>query len=115
MSASDLATRLGVSQQNVAELERSEVRATIRLDTLRRAAEALDCDLVYAIVPRTSLEEAVRAQARRRAMRLVRPVAHHGRLEDQEVATVDLEAQLVELATQFEDRRGLWTVPEPHE
>src|SRR5580658_7650966 len=67
MSSAELATRLGVSQQAVADLERSEAQDTIKLETLRRAADALDCDLAYVLVPRIPLEDEVRAQARRKA------------------------------------------------
>lgn len=63
MSLADLGMRLGVSPQSIMSLERSEQAGKIRLDTLRRAAEAMDCTLVYAFLPKTSLEEAVRQQA----------------------------------------------------
>src|SRR5215217_7999866 len=52
MSAADLAERMGVTQSTVARLESSERDGRIQLDTLQRAADALDCDLVYALVPR---------------------------------------------------------------
>ena len=109
MSSTELAARMGISQQVVSEIERSERRATVKLKTLSRAAEAMDCELVYALVPRTSLEETVRARARRKAVRHLAHVAHHGRLESQEVPEDDLAAQVEELASWFMDRRGLWT------
>ncbi|MEA3502456.1 MAG: mobile mystery protein A, partial [Actinomycetota bacterium] len=80
MSSTELATRLGVSQQSVSQMEHSEVHDTITLDTLRRAASALDCDLVYVLEPRTSLDEAVREQAHKKAARHLAPLAHHSRL-----------------------------------
>lgn len=107
MSSTELAKRIGVSQSTVVALERSEERGSIGIDSLRRAADALDCDLFYALVPRTSLDAAVRAQARRKAVRHLSPVAHHMRLEDQRVGD-DATAQLDELADRFADRRGLW-------
>ncbi len=108
MSSTELAVRMKVTQQNVSELEQREVRGTVTLDTLRRAAAALDCDLVYALVPRTSLDEAVRAQASRKAAQLLQPVAHHSRLENQSVGDDAAAEQLDELADGFIDRRGLW-------
>ena len=112
MSTTEMAARMGVAQQAITELERSELHATIRLETLGRAAEALDCDLVYALVPRRSLDEAVTEQGRRRAMRLLDQVAHHSRLEDQTVSESATASQLDELAARFIDRRGLWTEPD---
>ena len=109
MSSTELAARLGVIQQSVPDLERSEVHGTIKLETLRRAAEALDCDLVYFLVPRTTLDKAVKDQALRKAAQHLRPVAHHSRLEDQAVSDDDTAAQLEELAAGYVDRRGLWS------
>lgn len=113
MSGAELAARIGVSQQTVPDLERSEFRDTIKLETLRRAADALDCDLVYFLLPRTSLDDAVEGQARRKAARHLGPVAHHSRLEDQEVTGDAAAAQVDELAAGFIDRRGLWSGAPP--
>jgi predicted DNA-binding mobile mystery protein A len=113
MSANEMAQRLGVIQQNVVQLERSEANDRIQLRTLRQAANALDCDLVYVLLPRTTLEDAVKAQARRKAREILDPVAHHSRLEDQSLSTDEMQAQLDELAEKFVDRRGLWL--EPHQ
>jgi predicted DNA-binding mobile mystery protein A len=109
MSSTELAARMGVSQQTVPDLERSEQHNTIKLETLRRAADALDCDLAYVFLPRTKLDEAVKAQARRKAARHLAPVAHHSRLEDQAVNDNDSAAELDELAARFIDHRGLWS------
>ena len=109
MSSTELAARMGVSQQVVSEIERSERHKTARLGTLARAADAMDCELVYALVPRTSLEETVRMQALRKAARHIAHVAHHARLESQEVSPEEVDAQVDELAARFAGRRGLWT------
>jgi len=109
MSSTELAARIGVSQQRVSQMEHSEVQETITLETLRRAANALDCDLVYVLEPRTSLEEAVREQAHKKAARHLAPLAHHSRLEDQALTDDDEAAQLEEFASQFIDRKGLWS------
>ena len=109
MTTAELATRMGVTQQAVVDFERSELRETMKLETLRRAADALDCDLAYFLVPRRSLDEAVKIQARRKAARHLEPVAHSSRLEDQSVSEADAAAQIDELAARFIDRRGLWS------
>jgi len=109
MSGSELAARMGVSQQVVSEIERNERQYAARLETLQRAAEAMDCELIYALVPRTTLEETVDAQARRKAALHLAHVAHHGRLESQEVSLDTYAAQLEELTSWFAERRGLWT------
>ena len=64
MSVTDFARRLGVSRQRVSQIEAAEVEGSATLVTLRRAAEALGCTLVYALVPNESLEQIVRRRAR---------------------------------------------------
>jgi predicted DNA-binding mobile mystery protein A len=56
MTAAQLATRMGVSQSTVSEMEKAEVRGAIQLSSLKRAAEAMNCMLVYALVPNKTLE-----------------------------------------------------------
>ena len=63
MSQADLAARLDVTRQRIAQIEQAEVDGSIQLKTLRRAAEAMDCLLVYALVPNTTLEDTVYRQA----------------------------------------------------
>jgi predicted DNA-binding mobile mystery protein A len=107
MSTTELAARMGVTQSRISALERGEVEGTIKLETLRRAAAALDCDLMYALVPRTPLSEAVRRQARRKAAAHLRTIRHHMRLEDQEVAGSNVD-DLQDAVDRLIDRRGLW-------
>ncbi len=108
MSTTELGRRMGIIQQSVVDLEQSEGRSTIQLETLERAAAAMECKLVYAIVPRSSLEEIVQARAHDKARQQLATVEHHSRLEDQSVSNADLEAQIDELAAELIDRRGLW-------
>src|SRR5271168_4978205 len=63
MTTAQLARRLGVSQPRIVELEKSEVTGSVTLKTLQRAAEALGCRLVYALVPEKPLAETVRERA----------------------------------------------------
>jgi predicted DNA-binding mobile mystery protein A len=66
MSAAALAARLGTTAGAVTRLEQSEAADKIRLDTLRRAADELGCDLVYLLVPRHPLSDVVAERARER-------------------------------------------------
>lgn len=63
MPAVDLARRMGVTGSTVRALEKNEVSGGIRLSSLRRAAEAMDCTLVYAFLPNQGLENTVRERA----------------------------------------------------
>lgn len=86
MSTRQLAARMGVSQATVAGFERGEAADTITLRSLRQAAAAMDCRLVYALVPQGSLEDAVRRQAEALADAHLARIQHSMRLEDQALA-----------------------------
>jgi predicted DNA-binding mobile mystery protein A len=106
MSAAVLAARLSITASAVTRLEQSEAAGKIQLDTLRRAADALGCDLVYLLVPRRPLDAVVRDRARELAHRHVAAVEQTMRLEDQATGTAsELEEQF---AQQLLERGGLW-------
>lgn len=107
MSGGQLARRLGMTPQSVADLEKSEAAGKASLETLRRAAAAMDCALVYALVPRTSLEEMVRGRARAIALRELGGVAHSMAIEDQQ-APDDLEARIERFIRESLRDRDLW-------
>src|SRR4051812_25914655 len=69
MTTAQLARRLAMAQPSVIDIERSEAKGTIQLATLRRVAEAMNCKLVYALVPNEPLEKIVHDRARRVAAR----------------------------------------------
>lgn len=52
MNLVQISRRLGVSKQSVARLEANEADGSITLRSLRRAAEAMDCYVVYAVLPK---------------------------------------------------------------
>jgi mobile mystery protein A len=86
MSQRDLAARLGVSDVAVHKLERAEQDGRISLAKLGEVAAAMDCTVVYALVPNSSLEETVQRQAHRVAAARLGYVADTMSLEDQSVA-----------------------------
>lgn len=110
MSGTQLAQRLKVSQPRIPKLEQDELSGAVTLKTMRQAAEALDCVFVYALVPRTSLEDTVRTQARKVAGERMQRVSHSMLLESQslgkEEQRASLDAAVDELAR--ETPRGLW-------
>jgi len=87
---------MSISGASVRSLEEKEKTGGIRLSSLRRAAEAMDCTLVYAFIPNTSLEETVQRQARTVLDQQMGRVHQTMALEAQEgeVLPSSLEAQL---------------------
>lgn len=110
MTADQLGRRMGVSRQRALELEESEGRGGVTLDSLERAAHALDCRLVYALVPRKPLNELVRERAANLARKQLRATDHSMRLEDQSVDPAEAEDQLRRLTQDLADKSGslLW-------
>jgi predicted DNA-binding mobile mystery protein A len=83
MSLRQLAKRMGLTTASAAGLEEREMSSSITLRSLSRAAEALNCRLVYALVPHESLEAVVRRQAELAADRILSRVNATMALEDQ--------------------------------
>lgn len=108
MTGVQFASRLSIRPQSVETLEQSEESGTIQLKTLRRAAEALDCTLVYALVPNDTLDGAVRARARNIAMHDLGRVAHTMKLEAQATGDADLEARIEAYIRDNIKDRDLW-------
>jgi predicted DNA-binding mobile mystery protein A len=95
MSSPQLARRVGIkAAQSVEDMQKDEVSGVIKLQTLRKLARALDCELVYALVPRKSLEEIRRDQATSVAKRLIKRVSHSMSLEDQAISREAEQRQL---------------------
>lgn len=105
ISASELGGILGTSRQLPLQFERSEAEDSITLKSLRKVADALDCDLVYALVPRAgSLRELAGNRTRALARKNVFGVEHSMALEDQAAGRIGeaIEAETRRLAS----RRG---------
>jgi predicted DNA-binding mobile mystery protein A len=108
MTAEQLGERMGVKQPSVQRLELSEAEGTIQLSSLRKAAEALDCEVVYALVPRRTLKETYEAAALKVARRELGLVAHTMALEDQATFDEDDEERLKRFIAEELDPRELW-------
>jgi predicted DNA-binding mobile mystery protein A len=101
LSSSDLAAKMGTSRQLIIQQENAESQDRITLKSLRALAFALDCDFVYALVPRSgSLPALAASQARNRASNHVIGVEHSMAIESQASGHVDeaIEAETRRLA-----------------
>lgn len=100
MSVRQLATRMGVTQQAVSQLEAKELNETVSIKTLRKAAEALNCRLVYALVPNDGgLQGILDKQALMKAKDIVSAVDHTMQLEAQGVG--NLQQKIKETAEEL--------------
>ncbi len=72
LTQADVAQRTGVKRQSYAQFEGAEARGSITLGSLRRAADAMDCELVYYLAPREAVARTFAGLAR-----IHDPIARH--------------------------------------
>jgi predicted DNA-binding mobile mystery protein A len=104
MSPTQFAKRLGISRQAFQKLEASEAKQTIELGTLRRIADAIDCRVVYAVLPNSShgtLESLLQEKALKIATEFVGKVSRTMGLEDQAIAKKERDQQIREFADEL--------------
>lgn len=103
LSLDDVGKTLGVGKSHVRAFELAEAEDRITLGSLRRVADAMDCKLVYAIVPKTgTITELAEQRARSEATEDVRDVEHNMTLEDQAPGNVK---ELIEQETKRRMKR----------
>jgi predicted DNA-binding mobile mystery protein A len=95
MSGAQVAARMGVSRNAIYQAERNERDGAITITQMRKIADALDAEFVYAVVPKGSVEDVIRTQARRKAEARVRRASAHMALESQSL-TVEQTRQRIE-------------------
>jgi len=110
MSKTQLANRIGVTPPSVFELESNEVKETITLSSLCKAADALGCDLQYVLLPRRPLEKLIAEQALKKASMKLGRVNQSQALEASALEAASLSGAVVDLAKEYEVNRpaDLW-------
>lgn len=85
MSAVQLAKRLGVTQPRIAKMEINE--ENLKLSTMKRVAQAMNCDFVYYFKPKTTFQDIVQIQAKKKAEEILLGVNLNMALENQDIQT----------------------------
>lgn len=86
MTMEQLGRKLSITRQGVSQLENREKEGSISLNTMRDVANALDMQLIYAIVPKTeTLEAYVEQKARVIARETLLSTNQQMRLEGQAI------------------------------
>lgn len=94
MTGPQMAKRLGMSKSQASQMERMEAEDRITLKQLRRVADSFDCDLVYALVPRNSIETMIRDRAKVKADKLAAKADVQMQLEAQQLSDAQLDAEI---------------------
>ena len=110
MTHSQIAKRLKISAPAVVSYERGEMQGTISLNTLKKTAGALNCRLIYAIVPDITLKNMLDTQTLKAAKKILKRVNHSMNLEEQGVRKKENLKQLKELLEDVnkEIGRDIW-------
>lgn len=111
MSMQQLGNKLGVTKQNIQNIEQREKAGSITIKSLREIASALDMTLVYGFVPNDgSINALVDRKARELASDIVLRTAQSMRLEAQENSAERIEAAIRERAEEIkrEMPKMLW-------
>lgn len=101
MSAPELARRMGVTKAAIYQAERKEREGGVTLRHMEKLAEALGGRFVYAIVPDESVEDALRAQARKKAESIIKRASAHMALEMQPLTREQTREEIDRLAEEL--------------
>lgn len=105
-----LAKKMGLSPGRIVQLQTAEIDGSITLKNLRKAAENLDCMLIYAFVPKKPLKKIVEEQAKNVANQIISSVNHTMGLEEQAVTKSELKEHCNALADELSsgNPKNLW-------
>ena len=102
MTAEQAAVRVNTKRQVWLKAEAGEAKGTVSLNTLRKYAAALNCRVVYAIVPQEeSLEVILKKRVREVAVQIMNRTRHTMALEEQDISDTERERQIQEIADQL--------------
>ncbi|PCI38580.1 MAG: hypothetical protein COB50_02160 [Thiotrichales bacterium] len=101
LSSYKLAKLMGVNQARVMKIEKSEQSSAITLKTLERAAEAMNCCVVYGIVPKTTLKNILEKRAKQIAAKRMSHASYSMGLEAQSVDKEKNQEQFDELVQEL--------------
>ncbi len=99
-----LAERVGVGHGSIAQLEKREPKKKVTLESLENAARAMDCKVVYAIVPIKSgntLDDIIKSKAQEAAGLILKDVAHTMRLEKQGTSEKQIQKEIERVAKEL--------------
>jgi predicted DNA-binding mobile mystery protein A len=101
MTTTQLARKLNVDRSRIIRIEADEIKTALTMKTLITVADALNCDFVYALVPRKPLCKIIEQQANKIAMLQLDKISHNMFLENQMVTPEKNKKQLKELKTRL--------------
>lgn len=94
MTTTQLAKRLNVSQSRIVRIEQNEKNT--KISTMERIAETINCEFVYAFVPREKIDDIIYNQAKKKALKILNKVNTNMVLENQLTQNNDTLDELIQ-------------------
>lgn len=107
LTLAKLGNLCGVATPTIAQAERRELEGKLTVETLRKAAEAMNCEFTYMFVPKSDMHEFINQKAYLKAQRILNIADLHMSLEDQKVKG-DLEARIIRLQKKLIAEGKVW-------
>jgi len=107
MTLSTLGKATGSSPATVQQIEKREKSGKVTIETMRKIAAAMECEFVYAFVPRQELGDFLQTKATAKATRIVREADVHMTLEDQQVSE-DIKDRIDRIAEDLLAKGDIW-------
>jgi predicted DNA-binding mobile mystery protein A len=101
MSGVQLARRMDVSRAQIQQTEKNEAAGSITIKTMEKAAAALGCRFVYALVPEGSIEALINERAREKAKKIVEKANVHMAMEAQTLSSEQILAEIERLQNEI--------------
>jgi predicted DNA-binding mobile mystery protein A len=101
LSARQLGEKTGIDQSRISRLENAEKDGSLKLSSLQKIAKGLNMRFVYAFVPEESLEQMVRVQAKKIALKKFNQLNNTMRLEKQGLSGEERKKALEDMVEQI--------------
>ena len=110
LSTAQLGKKAGLDQSRISRLENAEKDGSLKLSSLQKIAKGLNMKFVYGFVPEQSLEEVVRTQARKIALKRLKKLNATMRLERQELSPEEQQKALNDMIEKIlvEQPKDFW-------
>jgi predicted DNA-binding mobile mystery protein A len=107
LTLNELSQRVGIAAPTLAQSEKREAEGKVSISTLKKIAEAMDCELVYSFVPKKEFKSLILDKAREKARNSLKKADLHMKLENQK-ADGDMEERIERLARKLIEQGDIW-------
>ena len=110
LSARQLGDKAGIDQSRVSRLENAEKDGSLKLSSLQKIAKGLNMRFVYGFMSEDTLEQVVRAQAKKIALKRLKRLNDTMRLEKQELSAEEQKKTLEDMVEKIliDQPKDLW-------